>query len=97
MPGEAMALTLDLAARGGTLVARISVPAERVLGLRLVGFGVADRDVSFRIPHPDHPMDFAGRVAGEVIDGAALLRDRSRPRALLRARPRARVAGLRGP
>jgi uncharacterized protein len=84
MPGQAMVLTLDLAASGGSLVARINVPAERVLGLRLVGFRVGDRDVSFRIPHPDHPMDFAGRIDGEVIEGSLSLQGRELPLAFRR-------------
>jgi len=87
MPGAAMALTLDLAASGGSLVARISVPAEHVLGLRVAGFEVVDRDVSFRIPHPDHPMDFAGRVAGEVIDGALSMEGRALPLVFTRVGP----------
>ena len=65
---EAMTLVLDVERRDGALDARISVPAERVLGLRLEGFVWVDGEVAFRIPHPDHPMDFAGLlgVAGAM-------------------------------
>src|SRR5262245_43279545 len=85
LPGEAMALRRALTSSGGALVARLTVPAERVLGLRLAGFGLADGDVSFRIPHPDHPMDFAGRVAGETIDGALSMGGRELPLVFTRA------------
>jgi dienelactone hydrolase len=79
MGEETMALTLDVGAQGGSRVARISVPAERVLGLRLEEFVVQDRDMSFRIPHADHPMDFAGRIEGPAIDGTLAMAGRELP------------------
>ena len=79
MGPEAMALILELGEHGGSRVARISVPAEHVLGLRLEEFVVQDGDVSFRIPHPDHPMDFAGRVEGQAIDGTLAMAGRELP------------------
>jgi len=62
---EAMTLLLDVERRDGELRGRISVPAERVLGLRLEAFVCGDSEVAFRIPHPDHPMGFAGRLESE--------------------------------
>lgn len=73
---EAMTLVLDVARRGDALDARITVPAERVLGLRVEAFRREKDSVSFRIPHPDHPMDFAGVVAGEDLDGRLAMGDR---------------------
>jgi uncharacterized protein len=87
LPGQAMTLMLDLAAVAGGLDARISVPAERVLGLGVEGFVFAEGEVSFRIPHPDHPMDFAGRVEGGSIDGALAMAGRELPLAFRRAGP----------
>jgi hypothetical protein len=69
-PGASMALTLDIEALRDTIAARLSVPEERVLGLRLENLVHAPPQLSFRIPHPDHPMAFAGRVEGDVIGGA---------------------------
>src|SRR5688572_19898648 len=81
-----MTLMLDLAAvagAAGDLDARVSVPAEHVLDLGVEGFALADGEVSFRIPHPDHPMDFAGRVAGGSIDGTLAMGGRELPLAFL--------------
>src|SRR5688572_30170212 len=76
---ETMALALELGANGSSRVARISVPAERVLGLRVEALVIRDREVSFRIPHPDHPMDFAGRVEDGAIDGTLVMGGRELP------------------
>ena len=65
MGPEAMTLLLDVERRDGQLGGRISVPAEHVVGLRLEDFVCGDGQVAFRIPHPDHPMDFAGHLASE--------------------------------
>jgi dienelactone hydrolase len=65
MGPEAMTLLLDVERRDGELGGRISVPAERVLGLRLERFACGQGQVSFRIPHADHPMDFAGHLGAE--------------------------------
>src|SRR6188474_362782 len=65
MGPEAMTLLLDVERRDGELGGRISVPAERVLGLRVEDFVCGDGQVGFRIPHPDHPMTFAGRLGAE--------------------------------
>jgi uncharacterized protein len=76
---EAMTLLLDVERRDGELRGRISVPAERVLGLSLEGFTCGGGEVAFRIPHPDRPMDFAGhlgseqRLEGELAMGARAL------------------------
>src|SRR5687768_14679601 len=49
MPGAAMTLILDVGAAG----ARISVPAERVLGMGVTEFEFEPPALAFRIPHPD--------------------------------------------
>jgi uncharacterized protein len=64
-PGEAMTLILDVEAAG----ARISVPAERVLGMSVTELELEPPALAFRIPHPDHPMRFAGRAHGDGIEG----------------------------
>ena len=86
-PGPSMTLMLDLSPVAGGLDARISVPAERVLGLEVEGFAVVEKRVSFRIPHPDHPMDFTGRVEGDSIDGALGMAGRELPLAFRHAGP----------
>ncbi len=83
---EAMTLLLDVERREGELRGRISVPAERVLGLRLEGFVCGHGEVAFRIPHPDHPMDFAGRLATEQrLEGELAMGERELPLVFLHA------------
>lgn len=83
---ETMTLLLDVERRGDELRARISVPAERVLGLRLEGFVCGKGEVAFRIPHADHPMDFAGRLAAEPrLEGALSMGAREVPLVFLHA------------
>ncbi len=77
LEGQSMLLTLDVRARTTGVEARISVPHERVLGLPVQSVALAGSELSFRIPHADHPMDFAGSVRGDSIDGSlSMLGDR---------------------
>ena len=87
MPGESMTLVLDIQGETETLEARITVPAERVLGLRLEALETSATELSFRIPHPDHPMDFAGRVEGDSIAGTLALSGRELPLTFQRSGP----------
>lgn len=83
---EAMTLLLDIERRDGELRGRISVPAERVLGLGLEGFACGEGRLGFRIPHADHPMEFAGRLAeGPRIEGELVMGGRALPLAFLHA------------
>ena len=79
LPEVTMELVLDVESRGEGLAARISVPAEHVLGLSVQEFEHADGDVSFLIPHPDHPMEFAGRIVEDLLDGALSMQGRELP------------------
>jgi len=77
---EAMTLLLDVERRDGELRGRLSVPAERVLGLALEDFTCGHGEVAFRIPHPDHPMDFAGRLGTEPrLEGELRMEGRAVP------------------
>jgi len=84
---EAMTLQLDLErADDGKLRGRISVPAERVLGLRLDEFVSEAGKLAFRIPHADHRMDFAGRLAADGrIEGQLAMGGRELPLVFLHA------------
>ncbi len=83
---EAMTLLLDVERRDGELRGRISVPDERVLGLRLEGFVCGRGEVAFRIPHPDHPMNFAGRLEAEQrLEGELAMGERELPLVFLHA------------
>ena len=72
MPGQALELVLDVEV-APELVLRLSVPAERALGLTLEDIEHAPPALAFTVPHPDHPMRFAGRLQAGALEGTLSL------------------------
>jgi dienelactone hydrolase len=69
-PRGSMTLILDIGRNGDGPSVLVTVPAERVLGLRATEIELDPPTLAFLIPHPDHPMRFAGRADGDVLAGA---------------------------
>lgn len=68
-----MELSLDIAMKGPTPEARITVPSERVLGKRAPDLDLAPPDVRFSLPVAGERAPFRGRIADGALTGSVEL------------------------